>query len=933
MIKIKISMATLLLTFQLSSFAQSELPKSALDYMLQKPKVVKTFEKKVLGDHLFLQAGFGPTMTFGGNDHFLKINTPAVQANLMIGDWITPEHGLRLGLNGGFYKSGEVKAKFVGVSLDYMMNLTALASPVYTTPRKFELYGIAGAEYQSSHNEGVAENVMGMRFGLQANARIGDCLHLFLEPRIGLYSDHISHRSTWRKYRPAASVLAGIGYNLITGEARHHFDSPYDDFLDGLFVSGALGGGALMFSDLHTMKDFKGVRAQASLGKWFDPYSAIRLTAKVETFQRNGKSKMKGVGGQLDYMLNFNNLFAGYCPDRWVDLYGIAGVGLNYTSGGAERQYSPAIGAGFQANFFLNRNHTFSFFVEPRIDVNGRKYIEGYNSASTVDATASVMAGFTLLRAPSSVKPRVANLTYPQPKVYNHWFIEGAGGLNSLCVSSLPSEPRSYLGPCVQLGAGRWLNATSGVRLSFEFSKYKHPAFGTNNLFGGSLDYLWNISNAVNGYVPNRHFELIGVVGANLATHSNRDRVFLGANIGAQALWNLNSMTSLYLEPQLRLYANNFAPGSCGLFKLDALGALMAGIRLNLNGYDAKKSREAFGKNDANSFAYMAGGFQMKPYQYHNHDYYGVVSSIGIGRWFTPLSAWRLSASGSEWKETGSRIARGAVTADYLLDLTTLAYGYNPQRAVSLRAFGGASIGLDYHRQNIYLTPLLRVGGQMGVRVSKQVELFLEPQLSKTLVRTNGSRSNHVDAALLLGLNYRMQPSHQKPRNTVGEQFVSIAGGLGLNSENVHNNPFHRKWVFDVDASYGRWVNKVSGMRFGISNEFIQKHFTHNKSWLSLHADYLLNLNALLNGGKPSGAAIQWIAALGVSGNAALQQDRSPRFAPGLVASVQADISITETISLFLEPTITVLGKRIGENQSHPFEAAAKLMIGTNIKF
>ena len=79
-------------TMQAQNDSVPHLQKSALEYMLQRPNVTKHYEHKRLGDHLFTELGAGLNVTGTHNFKF------GAQANGAIGDFITPEHGLRLGV-------------------------------------------------------------------------------------------------------------------------------------------------------------------------------------------------------------------------------------------------------------------------------------------------------------------------------------------------------------------------------------------------------------------------------------------------------------------------------------------------------------------------------------------------------------------------------------------------------------------------------------------------------------------------------------------------------------------------------------------------------------------------------------------------------------------------------------------------------------------
>lgn len=932
---------TTLCALLFSTAAWCQLPKSALDYMLQKPRVAKKYKNKTFGDHLFVDFGVGPTFSFGGgNGKFFHMSTPSAMGSFMIGDWITPEHAVRLGFSAGDYQLGKAHSKFIGGSLDYLLNITALSQRTYDVRKAFELYGVAGVELLYSRQSGKNTHAVAGHLGLQGNLRIDDCLHFFVEPRIGLYQDDLYHIDTWRGYRPAASILAGFGYSLRSGDSRSHIPSPYHNVYDGLFVSAAAGGGAFLHSNFSDSRNYKGIKAAVSVGKWFNPYSAIRLTANIFSFQRPAQAKMKGIGGQIDYLFNMSNLFGGYSTDRMFEFNGVVGFDLNYTNNYLRKkgfQFSPGIGGGFQANLFLNKHHNFAFFLEPRLDINGRKFIQDMNTVRKMDITATMLAGLTLYRAPSDVNIHKVNLGYPNVGWYDHLFLEMGGGIQSVMLANALSHPRANWGPMAYLGAGKWFDATSGVRLSGVAGKYKENGSSWRNYLSVGADYLWNISNAFVGYVPDRKVEFIASAGLDLAGRSGRDKLFVGGGAGIQALWHLNKMVGLFIEPQFRLYNNNFAKGNIRYFHNDGMGSVMAGVHIDMSGYRASSYQKDFEGFEHKAFVSMAGGVVFKPFHANIGNLYGPTARISLGRWYTPLSAWRLSLSGATWKRSNHHYARASVNADYLFDLTTLSMGFNPKRAISLRALAGADLSLDYHTRTTYLTPALHIGGQFAVRLSPSWEVYVEPQLGRDLWNTEKGRSNKLDGKMLLGVTHSLLGTSKAGRAGTIEgyhNFFSLGGGIGLNSETVAANPpIHRKWTFDTHLTYGHWVNAVSGFRIGFADEFIQKMHTNNRQILTAHLDYMLNFNSLMNNGQQTDNTVTFIGNLGVSGNSGVSEGSKPRLAPGLWTSLQADFKLSKRVSLYLEPTVNIMGTNILKNTDHPFEFSSRLNVGTKINF
>ena len=146
----------LIVVFTISAAAQEQPENNqfnGLDYTLQKPAKNERYAKKKFGDHLFISGEAGLILDRSAGSLFA---TPGLglRAGLTVGDWFSPVHGMRVGLNAGLHNGlAGVNPYFVGLSADYLMNITSLLhkdNPV----RMFELIGVAGGEYQLLYRTG-----------------------------------------------------------------------------------------------------------------------------------------------------------------------------------------------------------------------------------------------------------------------------------------------------------------------------------------------------------------------------------------------------------------------------------------------------------------------------------------------------------------------------------------------------------------------------------------------------------------------------------------------------------------------------------------------------------------------------------------------------------------------------------------------------------
>jgi len=740
------------------ALAYAQLDRSALEYMLQRKKISKTFPQKRFGDHLFVEGGAGFTFTaHRGTSSRVALGTPGVISYISIGDWITPEHGWRVGIGGGYYHLTN-KAKYAGGSLDYLMNITALARPTYGY-RPFEVYGIAGVEGMAVRHEGATRFAYGAHLGLRAQIGLGRFAYLYLEPRAGIYSDKLFGGDTWRKFRPAASLMAGLGYRLHGGrpaDATTYRTS--GSFLDGTFLSVAGGPSFLANSTPSTWSDYKGARATVSLGKWFDPYNALRVNFETSTHSQYKAKRTKAVGIGADYLLNLHNLFGGYDPTRWFSVNGVAGVNVNVSGCRSERRYTTfGIGGGLQANFSVAKH--VDLFLEPRVDFHREQFAQHFYAMKHWDVVPSLMVGMTFKQGTRTLEAKRNSEEFEAENWLDHLFVEASAGARMLTTSHSVGHPRDFACAVARTALGKWFSPTSGLRLWGEAGKLKQSSktdAATKTLTLG-IDYLWNLTNTFNGYQADRRFEMAASLGANLSAPSGRNRVYPGANVGLQGIWNINRTWGLFIEPQLKVYGDKYMQHSSNHFQADFVTSLSAGLRIS-TGDRASRIGGTFASSEKKeAFVSAAAGVAVPAHQLRNSDMYGPKERVSYGKWINSASAWRANLSHATHKGKDNRYTRTALGADYIVDVSDLSYGYNPDRLISTRTYAGVDLVLDHtKRQGTVFTPEVHAGIDLAVRVSPDFEVYLEPQLGFQFKGIYPSRLDKLTPSLMLGVNYTL---------------------------------------------------------------------------------------------------------------------------------------------------------------------------------
>ena len=919
-----------------SSQTFAQLPKSAMEYMLQRPKVSKFYKNKTFGDHLFMEGGLGATTVFTKSAS-AYMNKPAVQGTVAVGDWITPEHGLRLGVNGGQYKLGNTETKFAGVSLDYLLNITALSQREYYSPKPFEVYGVFGGEYQYSHIDGENKDVFGAHVGLRGQVRLSDYTYLYVEPRLGMYTDELIHSKNWRGYRPAGQLMAGVGYRLLQ-ESKGRNRASYltsGSFLDDTYMQFLGGARAIINSNPATWQDYMGARAAFRMGKWFDPYSALQLELNAGfNDQNDGKPRNKAVGAGLSYVWNMHNTFGGYNPNRIFYVNALAGGSVNVSAGGEGRNTTFGIGGGLQGNFRLAKG--VDFFIEPRFDAYQQKYASKASTAGKWDVVASLMGGFTFKQGLNTKAERLHNEDFKSLTPYDNMFIEGGIGGTMPVTRSSAAHPFDYVRPKAFAAIGKWFNAISGTRIWAEGEQLTDSRKKRVKVMALGADYLWNMTNTFHGYDPERRAELIGGLGINIATRNQSHKVDLGANASVKGLLHLNKMWGLYLEPQVRVYGDKFLPNSTNPLDLDISAALLAGIQISFGGYSPADNMPIYEESGKHSFFSVAGGIWSPVSGIRNTDNYGLQGRISYGRWYTPVSAWRINAGGF-YRNPNHHYVRATLGADYMADLSTLSYGYNPDRVVITRALLGANFGADYAKGKAYFSPDIHVGGQLAFRVSPSIELYAEPQVSYVFGERYGSRTLRMHPSAYIGLNYNFGGAKDDEKNISApdkNSFVSFAIGTGVNTQNVVAiSPFGRKLTLDFDVSYGKWITGLHGFRAGLYNSTLQVRGKHNSNITSFHADYMLNLLSATTSESTEDQVFQLSGFAGVNASVGGRKEHRPTWGVGLEAGLQLGAKVSDGFEIFLEPCAQLMSKTIMRNSGHPAEGNVKLMLGTKYNF
>lgn len=910
--------------------AMAQLPESALDHLLQRPVKPKRFENKTFGDHLFLEGGIGTRF------QVKRTPSPRFSGNIAFGDWVTPEHGWRFGASLGQMHAKGQNMSLASWSADYFLNLNALSAwNEYPTRKRFEVYGVAGLDLLATKLNGDRELGLGAHLGLHGQLNLSPLTYFYVEPQLGVARDNVMQDRTFHKYRFTANVQAGFGYSLNKYATRSGGDDYKSSFLDNTFISFYGGPAAFIFDDAHNLKQGIGMRGGVALGKHFTPLHAVRLSMYGGAHRQAGMTRLSVSGLQADYMLNVHNLFGGYKPDRPFWLNAVAGLGCYVSSN--ENEIHRAVfgfGAGLQGNVRLNDR--LSLYLEPRIDGYRSPYSPDFSATDRWDALASLMAGITYHY--NSALPEKGEVTdFSLSPWQSHLFFDLAGGATAYGHSNLLRYPKKHLKATTQIGAGIWLSPSSGARVWGSFGQIKpFGNVGTLKFMAVGADYLWNVTNTVRGYNPDRTREFIAGIGLTAERPSGLGADFhLGVKASVRRQWNINRSLGLYIEPEIRVFKDDCIPGYESQSGLDVHPSLLAGVQFRMNAQDADTYRQEWGESGTKGYFSFAAGPTVQGIGLHNHYRPGLLTRLSYVQMLSPLNAWRynLTVYGSS-RGRHTPYWAGTAGVDFMTDFTARAFGYDPARVVSLKGFVGADVGMSYQsgmKKNFAAD--LEAGVQVSFRVSRAVNLYAEPQLAWSLNNLFTMRMQRPRPAVLFGLDYmiKRRAKVDKDAELDKKNFVTMGGGMGVYSGTLNLYSRMKKLNFVSDITYGRWLNPTHGVRVGASFTRMSRSRRNGYKLNSYHADYIINFRRAISG--VDDGKVHVTGFLGVNLTTLAQKNHSTRLAPGLQGGVQLGYDVLPALEVFAEPSASMYPKRLVKGSTHPFEGEVKLMVGTKFKF
>lgn len=491
---------------------------------------------------------------------------------------------------------------------------------------------------------------------------------------------------------------------------------------------------------------------------------------------------------------------------------------------------------------------------------------------------AARQKNFNALRFVLDSRHRFKGDRYVHGDFWNNTFIDMGGGVGGFYHNTNAASFTPTLS--LRLGVGKVVSPMVSFRLGFEKAwAYSHASttvYNTNqyNSYGGYVDFLYNFSNYLLGYRPERPFNVSGILGlgvqtASLHSWNNADMTAVGAStsgaaldghVGVQFKFFASPYASIALEPyfkvatkKLNLLAN---PGySDPDFSYGVNFAYQWNFAKQLS-YMANAG--IFQKHFNNQKRYMLDNGQLqhlrypmffdysfgpmyvgKSYNLSLRNTRGFDALAAVGWWLAPAAGVRagVHVTNGDWKQgsignddTKSLIGTRGVNVDFLFNPFGFKRHYNWDAPVGMNLLAGYEFGgMKKTAASMFGSyegnyTAFRFGGQLWMKLTNDLRLTLEPTYMQ-IEHYNGNldRERYDEYAVKLGLsllfrdkgirNYRNVES-DSVLNTV-ERGYFLGLGLGWNNTvwDWRFKGYQHDLLKNVVLFGGYRFNKIHGIR------------------------------------------------------------------------------------------------------------------------
>lgn len=408
---------------------------------------------------------------------------------------------------------------------------------------------------------------------------------------------------------------------------------------------------------------------------------------------------------------------------------------------------------------------------------------------------AALLGAATMISAQTKESTREASLN----GLWDNWFVGASAGTHTLATNGTGGGYNGRFTPIVDIYAGKWFSPEFGARIGVNGGTVSQWAFNPapgakyeEGFFKGETRYketiaqeyfhadlLWNFSNTVAGYNPNRLYHAVpyitlgGIEASKIVGHGTAGKV-LAAGAGLINTFRISDRVDAVLDLRTMAYR---AHVTGDLNARNAITATaMAGLLVDLGNYGWDTSRryyEGYGLAWNGFFDnwFVSGGFGVAAMASRGNGlgYNGrptAAIDLMLGKWFSPIVGVRLGYQGmvlSQWgREPEANVSVGLgeykgeprykekigyeyTHADFLWNLSATVAGYKESRIYEAIPYVhmGSFVAWDVlsaisHRHAGILNMAGGVGLLNNFRVGERAHAYVDFRLLRTSGKVTG---------------------------------------------------------------------------------------------------------------------------------------------------------------------------------------------------
>lgn len=583
---------------------------NALEYSMQKRHVKKgvPFENRRIQDNMFFSVLFGAQkIAPNGKAEF----DGGTNIGIGVGKWLSPVNAARLSFN--LSQNGRFIGKPLnryGIGVDHLFNVTSYIMG-YDPNRRLELSTVEGLGMQWSKIGEENKMALDLHLGLQMKVHLNPLFDVFIEPQVGLATRSLNHATQKdRAYNLFYGLSAGVSYTIRDGG----FIKTKEDIQLGTSGFWSIGTGAQMhLSNLEGSG--LGPTMNIALGRWLMPGVGFRVSgtfstntwhlANYEANEQEGSPAYRChetssyVGARGEVMFDPIMFFKKFDEEEKFKMKLFLGGEIGKMSKEnrdlpIRRSYSGLTG-GLQLGYRLQED--LLLYMEPHFTVANYSipYTNVDASKKFSDNLLSVNVGLEF--GTPTLSRKETNEAFME--FFEPHFIAGIDlGFNKP-IQSKRFQERSYLD--YQAGGffGYNLTPVHGASLHMDINRVSMDmdcGYRQFNMISAALAYRFNVLNALQGYVPDRRFDVSALVGPVVTLRKNAkknimmmednsesdflyeadpfedeefignqtqtgdNKIIVGGQFGIEATYNVNEEFGVFIKPQIRLYPSKILP-------------------------------------------------------------------------------------------------------------------------------------------------------------------------------------------------------------------------------------------------------------------------------------------------------------------------------------------------------------------------------------